>query len=136
MAACSFYRPYSSPPPPHLRSECASASYTGTSRAHFTKHSTVAPALIPFFLRSRKGSEVPAGSLIFKNISSHGFWMTRWVEQSSVADRVKMLTHLEGLVRDGKLKLLLERASFDEWNSALHKNWESYRDRKVVMLMK
>jgi hypothetical protein len=86
--------------------------------------------------RSRKGSEVPAGALIFKNISSHGFWMTRWVEESSVADRVKMLTHLEGLVRDGKLKLLLERASFDDWNSALNKNWETYRDRKVVMLMK
>jgi len=91
--------------------------------------------LVTYGSMSRKGSEVPAGSLIFKNISSHGFWMTRWVEQSSVADRVKMLTHLEGLVRDGKLKLLLERASFDEWNSALHKNWETYRDRKVVMLM-
>ena len=79
---------------------------------------------------------MPAGALIFKNISAHGFWMTRWVEESSVADRVKMLTHLEGLVRDGKLKFLLERASFDDWNSALHKNWENYRDRKGVMLMK
>lgn len=117
---------------PRLLSERSSASYNRTSRAHFA----AAPALTPLVPRSRKGSEVPAGSLIFKNISSHGFWMTRWVEQSSVADRVKMLTHLEGLVRDGKLKLLLERASFDEWNSALHKNWESYRDRKVVMLMK
>ncbi len=62
--------------------------------------------------------------------------MTRWVEESSVADRLKMLAHLEGLVRDGKLKLLLERASFDDWSGALNKNWETFRDRKVVMLMK
>ena len=46
---------------------------------------------------------LPASMLIFKNITFHGFWMTRWADQNSAEDRYKMFKDLIGLMDKGAL---------------------------------
>lgn len=46
---------------------------------------------------------VPNGLLIFKNISFHGFWISRWFKHSQPAERDAMFGEIVELIRSGAL---------------------------------
>ena len=47
---------------------------------------------------------IPAGPLIFKNLTLKGFWVSEWYKNSSDEERSKMLDDILGWYGDGSLK--------------------------------
>mmetsp|Transcript_41479 Transcript_41479/g.64771 ORF Transcript_41479/g.64771 Transcript_41479/m.64771 type:complete len:123 (+) Transcript_41479:184-552(+) len=52
-----------------------------------------------------------------------------------MSQRAATISELASMVKSEKLKLLLERASFDQYRLALRKAYEGPRDRTLVMKM-
>ncbi|KAI8641502.1 hypothetical protein BD408DRAFT_418140 [Parasitella parasitica] len=64
---------------------------------------------------SRKPLSLPASLLIFKNISFHGFWVSKWAETHSQQERYAMLEDILGLMSQNKLREpKWTRAKWDE----------------------
>ncbi|KAG2145600.1 hypothetical protein BD769DRAFT_1625264 [Suillus cothurnatus] len=47
---------------------------------------------------------LPTSLFIFKNLTCHGFWQTRWYSDKSLEQRQELLKTLIALMRDGKLR--------------------------------
>lgn len=47
---------------------------------------------------------LPASLLIFKNISFHGFWVSKWADVHSPEERYEMFKDIMNLMKEGKLK--------------------------------
>lgn len=54
---------------------------------------------------SRKPVIIPTGKLIFNDISLHGFWLSRWVQEKPKEERMAMLDGVVQMIRDGHLKM-------------------------------
>jgi trans-2-enoyl-CoA reductase len=52
---------------------------------------------------SRAPLSLPASLLIFKNISFHGFWVSKWSDVHSKEERYEMFQDLIDLMSQGKL---------------------------------
>mmetsp|Transcript_50189 Transcript_50189/g.122472 ORF Transcript_50189/g.122472 Transcript_50189/m.122472 type:complete len:377 (-) Transcript_50189:344-1474(-) len=65
-----------------------------------------------------------------KQISVEGFFLSDKKE-----GRQKTIDTLANMVAEGKLKLLLQRAKYDNFAHSLNKAFEGMRDRRLVMLM-
>lgn len=52
---------------------------------------------------SRKPLSLPASLLIFKNISFHGFWVSKWADIHSHEERYAMLEDIIKLMSQNKL---------------------------------
>lgn len=63
---------------------------------------------------ARAPLSLPASMLIFKNISFHGFWMSRWTDEHSAEERYEMLKDLVELMDKGQLKEV--RWTKVDWN--------------------
>lgn len=64
---------------------------------------------------SRKPLSLPASLLIFKNISFHGFWVSKWADIHSKEERYAMLQDVVNLMSQGKLgEPKWTRAKWDE----------------------
>jgi len=70
---------------------------------------------------------------IFNDLNVKGFWLTRWLETHSKEDRQQMLQSIYDVYRSDKLKLWIESWKFEKFPSALDRNREKYRSRKVVL---
>jgi trans-2-enoyl-CoA reductase len=53
---------------------------------------------------SKQPMAVPAAPLIFKDVSYHGFWVSRWTDTHSRQEREAMLGDLIELIKQGKLR--------------------------------
>ncbi|TPX48314.1 hypothetical protein SeMB42_g03047 [Synchytrium endobioticum] len=53
---------------------------------------------------SRVPVSIPASGFIFRNLTCHGFWMTRWIRMHSEQERLDMMDDLFDLVRKGQLR--------------------------------
>ncbi|KIK95231.1 hypothetical protein PAXRUDRAFT_33099 [Paxillus rubicundulus Ve08.2h10] len=60
--------------------------------------------LVSYGAMSKSPMSLPTSLFIFKNLSCHGFWQTRWYAQKTLEERVKMMNILADLIRDGKLR--------------------------------
>ncbi|KIJ38691.1 hypothetical protein M422DRAFT_258562 [Sphaerobolus stellatus SS14] len=60
--------------------------------------------LVSYGAMSKQPLSLPTSLHIFKNLTSHGYWQTRWYETHSREDREKMMNMLVGLMENGKLK--------------------------------
>jgi trans-2-enoyl-CoA reductase len=88
--------------------------------------------LITYGGMSRKPVSIPTGRLIFNNIHLHGFWLSRWTEQHG-QQRTTMLNYLIELIRKKQLHTFVEEIPFDNFNEALIKSRQGFRDRKIVL---
>jgi trans-2-enoyl-CoA reductase len=52
---------------------------------------------------SKKPLSLPASLLIFKNISFHGFWVSKWADIHPQEERYAMLEDIISLMSQGKL---------------------------------
>ncbi|TPX67739.1 hypothetical protein SpCBS45565_g03641 [Spizellomyces sp. 'palustris'] len=60
--------------------------------------------LVTYGGMSKEPLILPTSLFIFKNLTSQGFWMTRWYETHSKAERAAMLDELFQLAQAGKLR--------------------------------
>lgn len=63
--------------------------------------------LVTYGAMARQPVSLPASAFIFKNLTSHGFWQTRWYERHSRQEREELVKRLMDLIADGKVKLCL-----------------------------
>lgn len=53
---------------------------------------------------SKEPLSLPTSLFIFKNLTCHGFWQTRWYSDKSSEQRQELLETLTALMRDGKVR--------------------------------
>ncbi|KAF8548415.1 NAD(P)-binding protein [Imleria badia] len=59
--------------------------------------------LVSYGSMSKDPLSLPTSLFIFKNLTCHGFWQTRWYDQKTLDERLQMMHTLTGLIREGKL---------------------------------
>jgi len=59
--------------------------------------------LVSYGAMSKDPLSLPTSLFIFKNLTCHGFWQTRWYDQKTLGERLQMMQTLTGLIRGGKL---------------------------------
>ncbi|KAI9105436.1 hypothetical protein DFS34DRAFT_644251 [Phlyctochytrium arcticum] len=94
---------------------------------------------------SKEPVTIPTSLLIFKDITCHGFWMTRWYENHQRNERGAMLDELFRLAREDKLKLpahdLTSLSSYDiqqfqnEAIDAVRRATTGFTGKKQIMQM-
>jgi NADPH:quinone reductase-like Zn-dependent oxidoreductase len=99
----------------------ASLSYGGT--------------IVCYGLLSMQPPMLPSMAVIFNNIKVRGFWLAKWFEFTSQADKQKTFTEVISLVASGDLKAKISQTfSLDEIKEAVIAAAESGRDGKILLL--
>ena len=76
---------------------------------------------------------MPNGLLIFKNLRFTGFWVNKWYEQASVAERAETFAPIFDLARRGLLETKIERAyPLAQYLAALARAAEGERAGKII----
>lgn len=91
--------------------------------------------IVTYGAMSRKPVTLPASPFLFKNISLKGFWLSKWIQQHSQAERTTMYSQLVDMINAGKLRLWLERHDLSKISEAVRRAQEPMRDRKVVLVL-
>jgi trans-2-enoyl-CoA reductase len=65
--------------------------------------------IVTYGAMSRQPLRIPNGLLIFKDIAWRGFWVTRWYEAATPAERAALFAELFDLVRKGVIHTPIER---------------------------
>lgn len=60
--------------------------------------------IVSYGAMSKEPLSLPTSLFIFKNLTCHGFWQTRWYSDKSLEQRQELLKTLTALMRDGKLR--------------------------------
>ncbi len=82
----------------------------------------------------RVPTKIPAGLLIFKDITFRGFWVTRWKEQASRQAVQEMINELAGMARMGQLNSEVEKIyPLDEITAAVRHASQSQRRGKILL---
>lgn len=86
---------------------------------------------------SRHPISFPTGPLIFNDICLRGFWLSRWVQEHSEAERKAMLAEITKLVENKQLVFLLQTFKFGEYKRALEAALDPMplERRKIVLTM-
>mmetsp|Transcript_64436 Transcript_64436/g.172562 ORF Transcript_64436/g.172562 Transcript_64436/m.172562 type:complete len:381 (+) Transcript_64436:41-1183(+) len=69
-----------------------------------------------------------------KELKLKSLSLSAWAAKASKADKEAAIASLASKVKDGKLRLLFERAKFDSYAQALNRGFEDMRDRRITML--
>ncbi|CAO3678801.1 unnamed protein product [Rhizopus stolonifer] len=86
--------------PPLLGLNCVGGKYA-TDMARYLGHNG---QYITYGAMSKGPLSLPASLLIFKNISFHGFWVSKWADIHSPEERYEMFKDIMNLMNEGKLK--------------------------------
>ena len=89
--------------------------------------------VVTYGAMSKKPLTISNSSLIFKNISYRGFWLSRYASKASASERQKLVDELADLVRSKKLTLALEKKQFAELHDVLAHVYDGFKDKKVVL---
>src|ERR1700722_7609118 len=63
--------------------------------------------LVTYGAMSKQPVSLPTSLFIFKNLTCHGFWQSRWYTDRSRHDRIRVMKILAGLMSEGKVRLVL-----------------------------
>jgi trans-2-enoyl-CoA reductase len=95
----------------------------------------VAPeaTIVTFGAMSLQPLTLPNGLLIFKNLRFTGFWVNKWYEQASAAERAETFAQLFDLARRGLLKTKIESAfSLGDFAAAIARAGQGERAGKII----
>jgi mitochondrial enoyl-[acyl-carrier protein] reductase / trans-2-enoyl-CoA reductase len=76
--------------------------------------------LVSYGAMSKQPLSLPTSLFIFKNLTTHGFWQSRWYLDHSAEERQQLFDTLAGLISRGQLKesahriVKIERGDSDE----------------------
>ena len=95
----------------------------------------VAPeaTIVTYGAMSLKPLTLPNGLLIFKNLRFTGFWVNKWYEQATAAERAKAFETLFAMAKRGLLQPKIERSySLKEVRAAVEHAGRSQRSGKII----
>ncbi|MGI9088242.1 MAG: MDR family NADPH-dependent oxidoreductase [Chthoniobacterales bacterium] len=76
---------------------------------------------------------IPNGMLIFKNLKFTGFWVNKWYDGASAAERAETFAALFAMAQSGKLRTKIEKTySLGEATAAVAEAMRNKRDGKIV----
>jgi mitochondrial enoyl-[acyl-carrier protein] reductase / trans-2-enoyl-CoA reductase len=75
--------------------------------------------LVSYGAMSKQPLSLSTSLFIFKNLTSHGFWQSRWYMERTGEEREKLMDVLAGLMKDGKVWSL---PSFENFRSVAEIN--------------
>jgi len=130
-SAMKFKKLISDLPKPKLALNCVGGE-TATEMSRYLDNNGV---LVTYGGMSRKPVTIPTRLFIFNDIQLRGFWMTRWYQESSEADKATMLNDLYKHIRQNNLKMWMETWDFNVFKEALVRSKVPYRERKVILKM-
>ncbi|XP_032670465.1 enoyl-[acyl-carrier-protein] reductase, mitochondrial [Odontomachus brunneus] len=104
-------------PTPKLALNCIS----GQNALEVTRHLAHSGVMVTYGGMSREPLTIPIASLIFKNHSFKGFWMTAWTKENMESkERVDMFNDLANYYKDKKLQTPLHKlVPFDEYQEVI-----------------
>ena len=62
--------------------------------------------LVSYGAMSKQPLSLPTSLYIFKNLTSHGFWQTRWYSDHSVEERTRLVEELARLMGEGQVRII------------------------------
>jgi mitochondrial enoyl-[acyl-carrier protein] reductase / trans-2-enoyl-CoA reductase len=95
----------------------------------------VAPeaTIVTYGAMSLKPLTLPNGLLIFKNLRFTGFWVNKWYEQATAAERAKAFETLFAMAKRGLLQPKIERSySLKEVRAAVEHAGKGERSGKIM----
>ena len=84
---------------------------------------------------SKKPFTVPYDLLLQRQIKMTGYWMAKWHESHSKAERNEMIENIATMIREKHLTFFYEMHDFDDFSHALKQAVEPFRLRKLVLYM-
>ena len=118
------------------RSGSALNAVGGESALRLAKIVAPEATIVTYGAMSLRPLTLPNGLLIFKNLRFTGFWVNKWYEQATAAQRTETFARIFELAQRGLLKTKVERAySLGEFAEAVARAGEGQRDGKVVFRM-
>lgn len=63
--------------------------------------------LVSYGAMSKQPLRLPTSAFIFKNLTCHGFWQSRWYSERSLEERRRLMSELVKLMVNGKVRLFL-----------------------------
>ena len=84
---------------------------------------------------SKKPFVVPFDLLTQRQLTLRGFWMAKWHEEHSKAERSAMIEDISKMIRAKQLTFFYEMHDFDDFQYALKQATEPFRFRKLVLYM-
>lgn len=95
----------------------------------------VAPeaTIVTYGAMSLKPLTMPNGLLIFKNLRFTGFWVNKWYEHASAAERSEAFAQIFDFAKRGLLQTKIERSfSLGEFSAAVARAAEGERAGKII----
>lgn len=90
--------------------------------------------VVTYGAMARKPITIPASLMLFKDIRLRGFWLSKWLETHSNADRDAMYQQVTDLFKTDKLRLWSERHNFASgFPTAIERAQTERRERKVLL---
>jgi trans-2-enoyl-CoA reductase len=91
--------------------------------------------LVTYGAMSHEPVVIPSSLFIFNDIQLKGFWMYRWLQQHSAAERAQMMDSIVSLIRTKKLTFNFESWKLEQLERALQRYAEPQIGRKLVLTM-
>lgn len=89
--------------------------------------------LVTYGAMSLQPLRIPNGLLIFKNLSFRGFWVNKWYDQATPAERTATFAPLFEMAASGRLTTKVEAVySLGEWREAVAHAAQPHRSGKIV----
>lgn len=90
--------------------------------------------VVTYGAMARKPITVPASLMLFKDIKLRGFWLSKWLETHSAAERDAMYQQVTDLFKTEKLRIWTERHNFATgFPTAIERSQQERRERKVLL---
>lgn len=91
-------------------------------------------SVVTYGAMARKPITMPSSLFIFKDIKLRGFWLSKWLETHSAAERDAMYSQVTDMFKAEKLRLWSERHKFSTgFETALERAQTERRERKVLL---
>lgn len=117
-------------PKPKLALNCTGGPAVTDMARLLAEGSTV----VTYGAMARQPLTLPSSLLIFKDIQFRGFWLSKWLETHTPAERDAMYSQVTDLFKADKLRLWSERHSFSSgFETALARSQAERRERKVLL---
>lgn len=108
----------------------------GESALRLAKIVTTEATIVTYGAMSLRPLTLPNGLLIFKNLHFTGFWVNKWYEQATVAQRTETFARIFELALRGLLKTKIERTySLGAFAEAVARAGQGERRGKIVFQM-
>lgn len=107
----------------------------GDETTEMVRSLAIGATVVTYGGMSKRPFVVPFDLLTQKQLSLKGFWISKWNQEHSKAERSAMIEEIIKMIRNDQLSFFYEVHDFDDFTYALDQALEPFRFRKVILRM-